>query len=610
MQERFAMILLWLGFSIQSLASQDHQEIPKYFLKSGAGPDDGIYYPLKISLEVDESSFQNTQSDKAVKEAAATTASIFLDLVLSQPSKEAIKLGEKIQCDDFLIRQIVKSQGINADFAWHITYSNKSEKEIVTIKKCENGSQLLAVSIAINLEKFLKLETVSQVKFLSLTLASTIFEDGLIRNQLLSEIEDYLQHLTENLSDVCIANCFSCVDSTTCSVCNEYYYLNANDTQCCGFPHCETCNKGNYCDSCVEGSYFSNGNCLPCVWENCINCNATNCLGCQPGYFVFNGVFCFACSTGCELCKSTGIGVGSVCTQCYDPDHSILTNGECICTNPNFVFDQNNVCACPPGFYEGPNENCLACNFGCETCTSPDQCTFCFDSNSMIPHVDGSCSCANAVLKFNTTTHTCSCPYREYFNSQSNTCELCPDACASCYSSTDCIDCVNNNILIPGGDNCYCIDSTKVYDNTTETCVPCPDGKYANNGVCAPCVNGCATCTTSTECTSCLPGMHLYQNTYACLCNEAFDIFDSGTNSCISCNPSQNVCTSNCFLGCKACTEYPACQTCFDDEKMFNEVCICKDHEKVFNPAKQKCVNVSSAKGLTLIWILVLYAAI
>ncbi|CAG9311114.1 unnamed protein product [Blepharisma stoltei] len=612
MQERFAIILLWLGFSIQSLASQDHHEIPKYFLRSLAGPNNGIYDPLKISLEVDESSFQNTQSDKAVKEAAATTASIFLDLVLSQPSKEAIKLGEKIQCDDFLIRQIVKSQGINADFAWHITYSNKSEKEMATIKKCENGSQLLAVSIAINLEKFLKLETVSQVKFLSSALANIIFEDDLIRNQLLSEIEDYLQHLTEYSASECITNCFSCLSDTICSICDTNYYLNANGTQCCLVKSCGTCTNPNQCDSCPNRYYLSNnGQCLPCLDQNCAQCTSTACTECYSEFYVTGNEYCNQCPQGCALCEASAPKYNPVCSQCWDPENSHMVNGLCSCIKPNQVYsiDWGDKCVCNTGFYQDSNGNCQTCGLGCMFCSSVSRCQTCYDFNNMAINSDGTCSCTNSFLHFDTTTNTCSCPNSQYLNERTNFCEPCQIGCASCYSQANCYECVNNNILTIQGGYCVCLDNTKVYDNTTSSCVPCPTGQYAQEGECMPCQSGC-TCSGSNECEACLPGLHLSANSDNCVCDEAFTIFNPTKGSCASCDPSQPACDNNCILGCEVCSDYQTCKKCFGDEELVNGVCICKDHTKTFNPTKKGCTGVSSAKGLALVWILTLYVAI
>ncbi|CAG9329958.1 unnamed protein product [Blepharisma stoltei] len=623
MWQRLSIALLWLLLSTQSLASKDIHETPKFSLKSLTDPHLTDYYPLRISLEVDDDFLQNTQLNKTVKSAADTTMKILSYLVLSKASKSGFKFGEKIQCDDFLIHQIVKSQGIDADFGLFIKSSSDFEDDLITIKKCESGSQLFVISMAINPEKFLALGEVSQIKSISSAISSIIFEDNLYRNQLLSEVEDYLTvHAFEYMPAIAdtgcnppISNCVTCKTPTVCFNCSASYLPNEDGTQCCAGEYCKTCNGGFNCDSCIDDYIYYNGECHPCP-SYCALCNTTACVECDPGYYPLEGIMCMWCSTGCEICHA-GPSSLSICTQCYDIDNSVLIDGECSCKKANQIYNQNNICVCAPGYYEDTNGICQPCNTGCETCTSPSQCITCFDKNLTIANADGSCSCKTNELTYNTTTHTCDCPRGEYPDLVSGLCDPCQDSCAWCIAYDICFECINNSILYNSGNgNCTCLDGSKIYDPTTNTCVPCPDGKYAFDGNCYNCISPCAACSYYDHCTECFPGMHLSSSNASCVCNDPTQTFNSSTNTCGDCTEGSCKCTdsqvydpttktcvscptgkyasdgvcSPCQSTCLACSSSSECTQCYQGMDLSsNGACECTGTNEVFDPTSKTC---------------------
>ncbi|CAG9329957.1 unnamed protein product [Blepharisma stoltei] len=615
MWKRLGISLILVGLS---LASSNDNETPKYFLKSLADPSKGNYYPLRISYEVDESSFRTALLNKTVKAAADISIRVLSDLVLFSPSKAGFKFGERIQCDDFLIRQIVKSQAIDADFGLYINLSDDFKDDLITTKKCKNENQFLTALVTMNSKKFLSLEKIIQVKALSSSIVNIIFEDNLLGKQLLKEIDNYLStHSFEDSKIITasgcnppINNCVTCKTPTICSNCSASYLPNEDGTQCCAGEYCKTCNDGFGCDSCIDNYIFHNGQCLPCP-QNCALCNTTACVECDPGYFVLDDTMCLFCSTGCEICHAGPLS-DSICTQCYDPTNSVLTNGECSCIKANQIYSQNNICVCAPGYYEDTNGICQPCNTGCQTCTSPSQCITCFDKTFTIVNADGSCSCKTNELTYNTTTHTCDCPRGEYPDSKTALCDPCQDSCALCIAYDICFECINNSILYNTGDgNCTCADASKIYDPTTNTCVSCPIGKYAFQGNCYKCQVGCSDCEFWNECTECYPGMHLATSNEYCECDDPKKTFNPSTNTCGDCE-KEGGCGNGCAEGCNLCASPEVCETCYDSENMVNKngVCSCANPNQKFSVSEKKCVDNSSAKGLVLAWILALYAAI
>jgi hypothetical protein len=129
-------------------------------------------------------------------------------------------------------------------------------------------------------------------------------------------------------------------------------------------------------------------------------------------------------------------------------------------------------------------------------------------------------------------TFTCvPCPMGQYSGGvTAGSCQSCPAQCATCVSSTRCTSCIANSY----------------FNSHYSTCTACPTGTYSVGGTVTMCrddsqgcILPCATCISPTSCKTCVA------NSY----------FNSATSSCSSCPagsyaPDGTVasCTSNFFF--------------------------------------------------------------
>lgn len=132
--------------------------------------------------------------------------------------------------------------------------------------------------------------------------------------------------------------------------------------------------------------------------------------------------------------------------------------------------------SCEAGYTLHPGTGCSICSIGCSICESAEVCNH----------------CSNGYYLHESTCMT-SCPAGFYANSQTNTCDPCHSACASCTGPTskDCISC----------DSPY-----KLYN---QTCVErCPLSTYDADSECIQCQNGCLVCQNGSllSCSLCEKG--------------------------------------------------------------------------------------------------------
>ena len=106
-------------------------------------------------------------------------------------------------------------------------------------------------------------------------------------------------------------------------------------------------------------------------------------------------------------------------------------------------------------------------------------------------------------------------------------------------------------------------------DKATSSCVSaCPAGTYEDTNQCLPCVSPCLTCTSATQCSSCLPSP-----------NPAF-YFQSATNSCVEkCESNQLASPSSlcvdCEFPCKSCAAQPeTCLACESGLYLYGKDCV------------------------------------
>ena len=260
---------------------------------------------------------------------------------------------------------------------------------------------------------------------------------------------------------------------------------------------------------------------------HCLNYVGTTSYGCSlcesQGFYLMNQA-CYACNSSCITCANL-----SYCTSCHNGYY--LNNGVCLC-NPGTYMDGNGIC-------QLCNANCLTCQgnaFYCISCQSSMllQISICvascwdgfFTNGSLLgicKQCNSSCftcdvnqnNCTSCPLDTYLLNNNCNniCPDGFWANSLSKTCDKCDISCKTCFGrfSSHCYNCSNG------------------FYNESNTCVEfCTNGYFFINDTCQNCDFPCSTCdSTSNNCTSCVLGYFLRQNTSICLreClqNQFFD---------------------------------------------------------------------------------------
>ena len=149
----------------------------------------------------------------------------------------------------------------------------------------------------------------------------------------------YIDEANGNKCDNCEANCKTCDDKNTCSICNDGFYKN-NDVCVKCSTSCEDCftNKAqckeavckalfNLADSsqdcsgtspstdCKDGYYFKTATegCVKCVADNCKTCASNICSMCNDGFYLDKSTN--QNSPNCVKCiyDSTKTGADKVC---------------------------------------------------------------------------------------------------------------------------------------------------------------------------------------------------------------------------------------------------------------------------------------------------------
>lgn len=96
----------------------------------------------------------------------------------------------------------------------------------------------------------------------------------------------------------------------TCTQCADGFFRNPDGTYCYGCSlNCKSCSSTLACDTCRDGAYMLNGDCISCG-PNCNKCDGNKCVGCKERYGLV-GTECQNCPSGCLRCTDT-----THCTQC------------------------------------------------------------------------------------------------------------------------------------------------------------------------------------------------------------------------------------------------------------------------------------------------------
>ncbi|KAK7021140.1 serine-type endopeptidase activity protein, partial [Halocaridina rubra] len=392
-------------------------------------------------------------------------------------------------------------------------------------------------------------------------------------------------------SDVCHSQCLggcSGPGPNNCKACHHY----SLEGECVG--------------SCPEGTYGSDSReCLGC-YESCSLCSGpaqNQCLACRPGllYVVHLGICVESCAQGYYSADGNCLHCDIHCSECSGPEycsecyhHLLLANGSCL-TN------------CPKGFYETQDNKCKSCHPQCETCVgvSESSCASC-RSNSYLyqgrcvfrcpqgtygDELTGEChvcsdgcstcndgdSCSSCIDGWRIKAGHCvasshRCNINE-FATVNGACQRCHSTCLSCVGTgeSQCLHCTQRRFLLDS----KCVES-------------CPESYFAVRGRCLPCPNGCLYCTSYGDCRSCAPRFHLHNNKCIASCPEGF-YSDIGV-----CRPCEATCRS-CYG-----PRTDQCASCHNESFLLGSAChrSCPDSHY---PERMKCVpcynNCRTCKG-------------
>lgn len=231
----------------------------------------------------------------------------------------------------------------------------------------------------------------------------------------------YPDNATMNCSS-CFSNCFSCLNSTWCNICNSPYYLlsvsgalanecvtvcplgyhqNTTIYQCqpCG-SNCNYCLNATSCQACVSNYYL-----LPTSGNTCVS-------NCPTMYYTPTTIdgtgICGQCGSYCYACVDA-----LTCTQCISSTYVVL-NGQCtpyncvrcltcnttinICINCSpgyYLYNSGCLATCPDTYYpDNSTGQCLSCVSNCIICKAANSCLLCI---SGYVFVNGT-GCQNAGL--------------------------------------------------------------------------------------------------------------------------------------------------------------------------------------------------------------------
>lgn len=254
-------------------------------------------------------------------------------------------------------------------------------------------------------------------------------------------------------------------------------------------------------------------------------------MACQSGFFLLTSGASRTCVADCgsdALVPSTFDGT---CRPCQYPCATCSgTEYACLSCVNGFYFLNGCFGNCPTHFYSDPSNVCRACQDSCLRCTDPATCTSCTGSFFL----EGSlCLTACPTGKF---------PQSELSN---NACVQCDAACSGCSDSLTCTGCVSDTQVIRLGS---CLDS-------------CGAGYSPVEGLCQPCQEYCAECTSPSACSRC-GNSYMEEGRCVLACQPSF-FAEVGSSACQPCLPPCRTCRSAFF-----------CTGCVADYLLYQDFCL------------------------------------
>lgn len=332
---------------------------------------------------------------------------------------------------------------------------------------------------------------------------------------------------------------------------------------------------------------------------------------CPIGYFAYLVTqFCF-----------------DVCPQPYFADPSTRT---CVlqCPISQLLYADNIsrtcVSKCPSGSYA--YQWAVSCLPNCPVASAPYVQTYAAD-------YDNTCvvQCAYPYYSYDVTLKCLtSCPDPFYNNLESHSCIQCPSTCSSCTGANSCTSCFagfflqNGECLIsctliyyanPATRTCVRSNYCAPYfgQNSTRQCVAsCATGSFKNSNLyrCDACPSTCVTCTSLTNCLSCITNSVSYNN----FCHGYCNVTSNGT--VLYFNADNLTCTQSCPNGtylvavyclscasqCSSCSISASnCTKCSKGQYLFNYGCVtsCPTYYKPSSNLECVFCDTTCGEGLT-----------
>ncbi|KAL4471652.1 hypothetical protein ABPG74_008545 [Tetrahymena malaccensis] len=370
--------------------------------------------------------------------------------------------------------------------------------------------------------------------------------------------------------------------------CRSGYFGNAATYQCqaCSNQICATCqNAADNCLQCVStfnqlNALDKNKNPITLCSNDCISYASLSSdgtvqmtlisskIGNTIGYYPNPALKqCSPCPTGCSQCT------GNQYQQCTAADN--LHTFQNIDATPGQTYFSD---SCQLGYYfaQLPKSTdlyiqCLKCDPSCQGCQS-------YSQTLTTPNGKQCTSCSSgSFLDANLKQCVNQCSPGYFQNKTTNTCDQCYSTCKQCVAGTmnDCTVACQNGATI------------QIFDSKNTTvfsCVlSCSIGYYLNTQItpnqCQQCPQQCATCQTSSGCTSCAANYFrgpvvANQNYISCTTNctamaqpdqldqnHIIGYFNNPLgNTCSECHPYCSACNSASLLDCTQCTIYQGIQ--------------------------------------------------
>ena len=288
-------------------------------------------------------------------------------------------------------------------------------------------------------------------------------------------------------------------------------------------------------------------------------------MECFDGYY---GTRCDEkCPVECKRCVGTYSGSSSAyCIECLPGHYGHHCMFNCSYCAEGLCSRDNCVNGCIEGWREYQSRMCVKCPNTCETCNpwswNDEKCTSC-------PHgawgnlCDRTCPDSCPGQTCNQDTGQCECVSGFYLDKENNVCEKCPENCLECRSPTSCMKCkeskygdVCEKSCIP---NCLECPPERIWNPDTHMYNRCHYKKckkgYYLKEYCEPCDEGCSACwwrsySRIQDCTACHEGYYRAK------------MKGSYVTKCFKCPP-----------GCKVCTPYGECYSCFEGYHQYEYTC-------------------------------------